>query len=92
MMGLKGRARRSAKADLAWTDKSVLSGNVGSQVCGWRTHTWLVEKSTGGSYLCVWVEPADATGQQAGSMSEKRAGHRCRKSEDKLETASNYAS
>ena len=67
------------KADLACADKSMLSGNLGSQVCSWRTHTWLVEKSTGGCYLCVWVEPADAIGQQAGSMSEKRVGHRCRK-------------
>lgn len=69
------------KADLAWAGKPMLSGRPGEPSMQLEDpHGWL--RSHGEAVtLCVWVEPADAIGQQAGSMSEKRVSHRCRKSE-----------
>ena len=72
---------------------------VGGSTHGWSRSPWEAVTSVSG------VEPADAIGQQAGSMSDvgrvkiswtlpaiMRQCHRCRKSEDKLDPASNYAS
>lgn len=67
----------------------MLSGTLGSQECpavGGTTQGWWISPREVVTSV-PGVEPEVAIGQQ-GQWSEKRAGHRCGKNEDKLEPAS----